>query len=220
MRCVISAALCVGALAGGCNKKSQDGLPAATDWQGSSEGSSDPTPQFAPPPAMAARRNPHGSDLEGDEDDPSDPHADMDTPDPHAGADVTKLGLAAPDPDRTIDPNQRVTGVITVAPKLKDKARPGTAVFLIVKRAGADGAPAGSPLAVDKLTWTKDSLAFELSDAQAMVAGTELSGDVVVMARYDQDADAMSKQAGDITGQVHVKIPADNVKLSLDTVIP
>jgi hypothetical protein len=40
------------------------------------------------------------------------------------------------------------------------------------------------------------------------------------MARYDQDADAISKQPGDVTGQIRVKIPAENVKLSLDTVLP
>jgi hypothetical protein len=40
------------------------------------------------------------------------------------------------------------------------------------------------------------------------------------MARYDQDSDAMSKQPGDVTGQLRVKIPAVNVKLALDTVLP
>jgi hypothetical protein len=99
--------------------------------------------------------------------------------------------------------------------------KPGTAVFLTVRRAGDDGAPSGPPLAVDKLTWSGgDSLPFELTEAQAMVAGTDLSGDVVVMARYDQDTDASSKQPGDITGQARVKIPADHVKLTLDTVLP
>jgi hypothetical protein len=93
-------------------------------------------------------------------------------------------------------------------------------VFLIVKRAGPDGAPSGPPLAVDKLAWASGGVPFSLTDAQAMVAGTELSGDVIVMARYDQDSDALSKEPGDITGQVRVTIPADNVKLQLDTVLP
>jgi hypothetical protein len=98
--------------------------------------------------------------------------------------------------------------------------KPGTAIFLIVKRAGPDGGPVGSPLAVDKLAWRTDGVPFELTDAQAMVAGTELTGDVVVSARYDQDSDALSKEPGDVTGQVRVKIPADHVKLTLDTVLP
>jgi hypothetical protein len=226
----------------GCSKKTQDGLPPATEWSSSpdvgsagSQGAPE-IPHITPPRGMGGGpsdphaglmggdpSNPHaGLDMGGD---PSDPHAGLDMGDPsnpHAGGgtDVTKLGLAAPDPDRPIDPNHRVTGVISVDAKAKDRVKPGTAVFLIVKRAGPDGAPSGPPLAVDKLSWTAGGVPFELTDAQAMVAGTELAGDVIVLARYDQDSDAMSKQPGDITGQIRVKIPAENVKLLLDTVIP
>jgi hypothetical protein len=199
----------------------------------------DVIPHFTPPPAMTAREsdphagldmsnpsNPHaGLDMNGDGV-PDNPHAGLDMngdgqPDnPHAGTDVTRLGLAAPDPDRPIDPSHRVTGTITIDAKARAKVKPGTAVFLIVKRAGPDGAPSGPPLAVDKLTWTGDGMAFELTEEQAMVAGTDLSGDVVVMARYDQDSDALTRQPGDVTGQLRVKIPADHVKLALDTVLP
>src|SRR6185503_5518330 len=179
--CCIGLGVCVGA---GCSKKSQDGLPPATEWQASLEtapaapGTASDLPRFNPPPGMGGRKaNPHaGMDMS----DPSNPHAGLDMSDPsnpHAGldmggTDVTKLGLAAPDPDRAIDPSRRVTGKIVVDAKVKDNA---------------------------------------------MVAGTELSGDVVVTARYDQDTDALTKQPGDITGQVRVTIPADNVKLTLDT---
>ena len=232
MRCAIWAAA-VGVLAAvGCSKKSQDGLPPASEWQTVREGSApvapeadEPIPHFKPPAAMTAREsNPHAGLDMGD---PSNPHAGLDMDgdgqpdDPHGGGtDVSKLGLAAPDPDRPIDPSHRVTGTIHVDPKARAKVVPGTSVFLIVKRAGPDGTPSGSPLAVDKLTWTGDGMAFELTEAQAMVAGTDLSGDVVVMARYDQDSDALSKQPGDVTGQLRVKIPADHVKLMLDTVLP
>lgn len=82
------------------------------------------------------------------------------------------------------------------------------------------GQPTGAPLAVDKLTWQKDELPFEMTEAQAMIGGTQLVGDVVVVARYDQDGDAISKQPGDIVGQVRVTIPADGVKLTLDTILP
>jgi hypothetical protein len=40
------------------------------------------------------------------------------------------------------------------------------------------------------------------------------------MARYDQDSDALTKEPGDVTGQVRVTIPADHIKLSLDTILP
>ena len=135
--------------------------------------------------------------------------------------------------NRDILPNERILGAgwkhgasdeeratsKQVADTIKDKVKAGTSIFLIVKRAGADGNPSGPPLAVDKLTWADGGVPFELTDEQAMVANTELSGDVIVMARYDQDADALSKEPGDVTGQARVKIPAVNVKLSLDTLI-
>ena len=246
MRSVLFAAcglLCVAA----CSKK-QDGLPPATEWQASPgqapAAGSDDVPQIKPPPGMTSHGgNPHagmdmgggegdphaGMDMGGEADgeaDPSNPHAGLGTatgPNPHTsggGLDVTKMGLAAPDPDRAIDPNHKVTGMITVDAKVKDKAKAGTAVFIIVKRADASGNPSGPPLAVDKLTWTDGGVPFSLTDEQAMVAGTELSGDVIVMARYDQDSDAISKQPGDITGQMKVKVPAVNVKLTLDTLVP
>ncbi len=235
----------------GCSKKSQDGLPPATEWQASPEAAppSSAAPRFAPPRRMGGPSNPHagldmggdpsnphaGLDMGGDPSnphagldmsgDPSNPHAGLDMGDPsnpHAGGgtDVTKLGLAAPDPDRAIDPSHRVAGTIVVDAKLKDRMKPGTAVFLIAKRAGPDGAPSGPALAVEKLSWSSGAMPFELTDAQAMVAGTELTGDVVVTARYDQDSDALSKEPGDVTGQVRVKVPADRVQLALDTVLP
>jgi hypothetical protein len=245
MRCAIWAAA-VGVLAAaGCSKKSQGGLPPATEWQTAPAESNAPEPDpaeaiphFTPPPGMTSRpSNPHAGLDMGDPSnphagldmgDPNDPHAGLDmsgegdSDNPHAGGgtDVTKLGLAAPDPDRPIDPSHRITGTITVDPKAKNKVKPGTSVFLIVKRAGPDGAPSGPPLAVDKLTWTGDGMAFELTEEQAMVAGTDLGGDVVVMARYDQDSDALSRQPGDVTGQIRVRIPAEHVKLTLDTVLP
>ena len=242
MRRVILTASCVSLFAGvGC-KKTEAGLPPATEWQTEVAA---PTAEEAPgmPPAIGMGHtgrdsddpsDPHaGVDMSGG--DPSDPHAgvDMSGGDPHAGLDmgqsphgggagmdVTKLGLKGPDPDRPIDPTHRVTGVISIAPAALAKAKPGTSIFLIVKRAGATGEPIGSALAVDKLAWSAEGVPFELTDAQAMIAGTELAGDVIVTARYDQDADAISKQPGDIVGQVRVKIPADHVKLTLDTVLP
>jgi hypothetical protein len=166
--------------------------------------------------------DPHAGLNLGDLNDPRNPHAGLDmSQNPHGGGtDVTKLGLEAPDPDRAIDPSRRVAGMLTVDPKSQDRVKAGGVVFLIVKRAGPDGVPSGSPLAVDKLSWKAGGVAFELTDAQAMVAGTELAGDVVVMARYDQDSDAMTKEPGDVTGQTRVKIPANDVKLTLDTVLP
>jgi len=98
-----------------------------------------------------------------------------------------------------------VRGVINIAPGLKSRLREGGAVFLIVK-CDDHGQPSGPPLAVQKLTW-KAGLPFELAERQAMIAGTQLTGDVIVTARYDQNGDALTKQAGDLTCQARATVP-------------
>jgi hypothetical protein len=204
-----------------CKEKQKQGLPPAQEWSADTTTMPNAKAPMANPHAGmamgAAGANPHaGMDMGG-----GDPHAGMDIQNPHGGGgpDVTQMGLPAPDPNRKIDPANHVKGVIKVHAKAKDKAAAGGAVFVIVKKAGPDGAPSGPPLAVEKLTWQKDQLPFEMTEAQAMIAGTQLTGDVVVTARYDQDGDALSKQPGDISGSIRVKIPADNVTLTLDDVL-
>lgn len=221
-------------------KGKSEGLPPAKDWN-ANVGEMNPVQQQGAPSNPHGGANPHagidmgggdnphagvdmnnphaGLDMGGDGD---DPHAGLDMNNPHGaggGVDVAKLGLPAPDPDRKIDPTRTVKGVIRVHAKAKSRIKAGGAVFLIVKRADATGQPTGTPLAVDKLTWDKDEIAFEVSEKNAMVGGTELTGDVVVTARYDQDGDALTKEPGDIIGTQRVKIPADKVVVTLDDVI-
>ncbi|MBA3455262.1 MAG: hypothetical protein H0T42_19380 [Deltaproteobacteria bacterium] len=214
----------------GCSrdKKTQDGLPPAQEWKADETGAMVQTgkgsAQPAPPPGM---QNPKG----GGHGAPNDPHAGLgiDPVDPHAGMggggahggspDVGQMGLPAPDPNRPIDPTRYVKGVIKIHEKAKGRAKAGIPVFIVVKRADASGAPTGPALAVEKLTWNNTDITFELTEKQAMVGGTELTGDVVVTARYDQDGDALSKEPGDIVGNARVKLPADNVQIWLDTIL-
>ena len=171
-------------------------------------------------PHAALGLDPNGQPM-GQDSDPADPRGGMDTSgQPMAGQDMSKLGLPPPDPNRPIDPTHRIAGTIKVDAKIKDALKRGTAVFLIAKHLDASGAPSGPPVAVEKLTWDKDELPFELTDHDSMIAGTVLSGDVVVIAHYDTDGDAISKTSGDILGQVKVTIPADKVTLMLDNPIP
>ncbi len=214
------------------DKKKTDGLPPAQDW-GADPGGLVPAPGTSPHAATPHGANPHAGIDMGGGGDPNDPHAGVDMggdpANPHAGVDmgggngspdVSKMGLPAPDPNRPIDPTHHVKGLILAMGKAADLVKPGTAVFVIVKRADASGAPTGAPLAVEKLIWQKDGLPFELTEADAMIAGTQLVGDVVVVAHYDQDGDAISKQPGDILGQLRVTVPAENVKLFLDQILP
>jgi hypothetical protein len=210
--------------AAACSKKNQDqGLPPAQEWSADPSGLAPSAPPSNPhgggdptnPHAGVDMANPHGGG------DPTNPHAGVDMTNPHGGggADVSQLGLPPPDPSRAIDPSHHVTGQLKINPKAKDRVKPGTAVFLVIKRADASGQPTGTPLAVDKVTWEKDGQPFELTEKQAMIAGTQITGDVVVIAHYDQDGDAISKQPGDVMGQIKVTIPADGVNLVLDDVL-
>jgi hypothetical protein len=180
-----------------------DGLPASTEWK--AEAASGPAvfgggsaSQALPPghPQIDPPRAPHGA----------------------IGTDVSRMGLPAPDPARPIDPAHHVRGVISVAPGLASRLHDGGAVFVTVKR-DDHGKPSGPPLAVERLSW-KPPLPFELTERQAMIGGTQLTGDVIVTVRYDQDGDALTRQPGDVTGQARVKVPADAVALALDTVLP
>lgn len=225
------------AAAGACNKKDDStGLPPAQEW-GADPGNLAPAAQGANPHA-AMGANPHagmgavgGATGAAGADPSANPHAGLGL-DPQGnpiapGADeggggspdVTKLGLQSPDPNRAIDPSHRIAGTIEIDPKLAAHAQAGGTIFVIVKRPDASGNPSGTPLAVDKLTYQPGAVAFTLGEAQAMVAGTELVGDVIVTARYDQDGDAISKQPGDVIGQARVTIPADHVKIVLGQVL-
>jgi hypothetical protein len=186
----------------GCSRP-VDGLPASTDWKAEAPGGAVAfggrrNPQALPPghPALDPQRAPHGT----------------------IGTDVSKLGLPALDPARPLDPTHHVRGVIGAAPGLASRLHDGGAVFVIVKR-DDKGVPAGPPLAVQRLAW-KAPLTFELTERQAMIGGTQLTGSVIVTARYDQDGDALTKQPGDVTGQARITVPADRVALALDTVLP
>jgi hypothetical protein len=211
---VIAAALT--ALAACKDKTKTEGLPPAQEWSAST-GGMPPAPGAANPHGGA---NPHGPAMGGGAGGAgSMPPGHPDISNPHGGGpDVAAMGLKGPDPNRAINPNNKVSGVIKVHAKAKDRLAAGGAVFVTVKRS-VDGAASGPPLAVEKLTWTKDELPFEMTEKQAMIAGTELTGEVVVTARYDQDGDAISKQPGDVSGSIKVKVPATKVTLTLDDVL-
>lgn len=212
-----------------CDKKSTSGLPPAESWK-----APDPSGGMTGPAAA----NPHGGG--------GDPHAGVPGApplgggggaDPHAGVpgapplggtgggggvDVAQLGLPPPDPNKPVDPSKFLEGTIALGPAHASRVPAGSAIFLAVRKVDpASGQGAGAPIAVEKLvatgTWP---LAFKLTEAQAMIGGTGFSGDVVVAARFDQDSDAMSKQPGDITGQVRATIPAKGLTITLDTVLP
>ena len=188
----------------GCKKKSHEGLPPAPDFhQNNADISAMQRPEAVQPPSDDPHAGMNVDEGDGDEmEEGSTGQLPPGHPDPTANAHATTSN----------DPALRIKGVLKVSPKLKDRLKPGAVVFLFVKTVGGDGKPAGAPVAVDRLDWTADGEAFEL--------GSTVPGEVFVMARFDQDGDAMKAQPGDVTAQVKVKVPADKVELTLDTIVP
>ncbi|MBE7451543.1 MAG: hypothetical protein HS111_22410 [Kofleriaceae bacterium] len=138
------------------------------------------------------------------------------------GVDVTQLGLPPPDPSRSLDPQKVLTGTVTLGAAHAGKVPPGAVIFLAVRAVDpATGQGVGMPIAADRLvvgsSWP---IPFRLDEADAMIAGTGFTGDVLITARYDQDHEARSRQPGDIVGQVRATIPAHNLVISLDEMLP
>lgn len=208
----------------GCDKK-PEGLPPAKDW------SSSPAPGGTPP-AAAQAADPHAGvpgapPLGGPGGGGADPHAGVPGAPPlggpggggaPGGVDVTQLGLPAPDPSRAIDPNRYLEGTIEVAGALAGAVPPGGTIFLYVKAVDpATGQGVGMPMAADKLTASASwPLTFRLDETNMMIAGTQLAGDIVITARYDQDQEARTKDPGDVSGMVRATVPARGLKISLD----
>ena len=93
-----------------------------------------------------------------------------------------------------------IYGQLTLDDSVKDKVKPGSVVFVIVRRSVTQGK--GMLIAATKLDGvTKGSfpLKYVVKQSDAMM-GAPLIGKVTVSARIDQDGDAISKQPGDIIG--------------------
>ncbi len=176
-------------------KGSTDGLPPATDWNiDLGVGSAVAPAQEAP------RMNPHegvpGAPAVDDEAAPQEEQ-------------VVEEGIDSS--DQPIDPAHRVRGMLKLAKAVADRVKPEGIIYLMAKTPDAAGKPTGTAMAVDRLNWKGDGQAFELGGA---------TGDVLVIARYDQDEDGMTTQPGDVVGMARVKVPADNVVIELSTITP
>jgi hypothetical protein len=167
--------------------------------------------------------DPHaGMDMGG-----GDPHAGMDMGggDPHAGMDMgggdPRMAMVEPpDPNRPIDESKFVSGTITASAEVAPKVKAGAILFISAKPINpATGEVIGGPLAAERIDITELPVALKLTERNAMSAGTRLDGEVLIQARIDGDGDAISKEPGDITGEVRAKVPAGKLGLELDTIL-
>lgn len=129
-------------------------------------------------------------------------------------------GGAAPAGDPVGDGTVR--GTIELGSGLADKIKPGSVLFIIVRRDAGEGAK-GMLLASQKLPASAGlfPLKYVVSAKDVMMQGTQLSGAVRIDARIDGDGDAISKGEGDIVG-AHpkvVNVGTHDVNFALDQVL-
>lgn len=109
-----------------------------------------------------------------------------------------------------------VAGRVIIAPALADQVRPTDVLFVMVKRPGSP-----RPVAATRIEHPQFPVAFELTNADVMVQGSELRGMLDVMARLDRDGQAGPVQPGDIEGR-YAKNPTlpggRDFEIILDTV--
>lgn len=100
----------------------------------------------------------------------------------------------------------RIAGIIEVAPDLAASVPEGGILYLIVRVAGREG---GAPLAVQQMPAPSLPYAFEITERDSMIEGTPLIGEMSITARIDQDGDAFTETAGDLSGQASPVVEGD-----------
>lgn len=144
-----------------------------------------------------------------------------------AGVGCQKETTAAPAPisaapsqnvhNLPIPESGELAGELVLAPELAGKVQAGDTIFIMARNGATGGIIAVAKLAAAD----KFPMPFKLTGANVMMPGASLMGQVRLMARVDKDGDAMSKNPGDIVGEMPelVTIPASAVRLVLDKML-
>jgi len=101
-------------------------------------------------------------------------------------------------------------GTIEVAEAAKSHAPTG-GVYYIMARASASG----PPLAVVKLPASTATTTFSIGPADMMMGGA-LQEPVIIQVRWDQDGDAMTRQAGDLVGELTTPVNPGTMDLKIE----
>ena len=89
-------------------------------------------------------------------------------------------------------------GTITLVLPLQGSVPPDALLFVIARAAGATGGP---PMAVLRVANPKFPFDFEIGPKNVMIPRMRFEGDIDITARVDGDGNAMTKLAGDLSGQ-------------------
>ncbi|OGQ90269.1 MAG: hypothetical protein A2289_20235 [Deltaproteobacteria bacterium RIFOXYA12_FULL_58_15] len=105
-----------------------------------------------------------------------------------------------------------ISGSIAIAKELEQDAKAGDAIFVMARNAAT-----GSLVAVTRVQASEFPIAFQLEGNAAMHNNTALAGKVRLEVRLDKDGDAMTREAGDLVGEVAqlVPIPTNDVVVTL-----
>jgi cytochrome c-type biogenesis protein CcmH len=90
-----------------------------------------------------------------------------------------------------------IAGHVNIDPELASRVEPTDVLFVIVRRPGS----APRPLAAKRIDHPQFPVAFEITNKDMMVEGSELRGMVDVIARLDKDGMAGPAQPGDLEGR-------------------
>ena len=119
---------------------------------------------------------------------------------------------AAPPPGAAASDGASIAGTITVAPNLQSRAAGG--VLFVIARSAADH----RIVAVRREESVTFPFKFRISGQDAMIAGTAFAGPLDVTARLSKSGDAVAAK-GDIEGTARgLRVGAEDVKVTLDTV--
>ena len=110
---------------------------------------------------------------------------------------------------------KKVTGIISLDPKLKAQLPTEKILFIFARPKGVKRGP---PLAAKRIFATDLPMTFTIGQSDTMMPGAEFDGPITLTVRLDQDGNASTAE-GDLEGSVDTHADAKNVKLVLDHVI-
>ncbi len=110
---------------------------------------------------------------------------------------------------------QTISGTLKIDKSVEAKVPPNAVLFIIAKKKGPRGTP---PIAVQRMADVQFPLKFSIGQKDVMMPNAEFDGEILLMARLDQDGSAMG-QPGDVEGVLSSQAGEKNVVLTLNRVV-
>jgi len=112
-----------------------------------------------------------------------------------------------------VEVGEPIRGRVSVAAELASRVPPGAVLFIVARRAAA-----GPPLAVKRVRDPRFPLEFSLGPEDRMIQTLPFQGPLQLSARLDADGNAMSREPGDLMGEVSGAVPtgAAGVEIVID----